>query len=54
MIYWRENLWCVAIFEPRKLFRRVFYVGFPFKLMLTGLLPERFVSIALVAHGVNA
>lgn len=54
MIYGRENLWCVAISEPWKLFRRVFDVGFPFMLILTGLLPEGTVSIALVAHGVNA
>ena len=54
MIYGRENLWCVVISEPRKLFRRVVDVGFPFMLILTGLLPEGTVSIALVAHGVNA
>lgn len=54
MIYGRGNPMCVAFFEPRKLFRRVFDVGFPFMLILTGLLREGTVSIALVAHGVNA
>ena len=54
MNYGRENLWCVAFSEPRKLCRRVFDVGFPFMLILTGLLPEGTVSFALVAHGVNA
>ena len=29
---------CVAFFEPRQLFRRVFVVGFPFMIILTGLL----------------
>jgi len=54
MIYGRGNPMCVAFFEPRKLFRLVFVVGFSFYAYASGLLPVRTMSIALVTHVVNA